>query len=152
MQLTSVWHYLEGWPDSSDGLAQLNKKFQTCTLSNGNTSLLSDMAEFSKLPWTHIFSGEDFKAYKPSPLVYNGAAKKLGLDTKECAMVAAHLGDLKAARGCGYQTVYVERAQEERYTPDQIKEAKEEGWVDMWVNLGEGKGGFLEVAKRFGIE
>jgi 2-haloacid dehalogenase len=54
-------------------------------------------------------SSEHFKAYKPSPLVYNGAAERLGLKTSECALVAAHLGDLKAARGCGYRTVYLER-------------------------------------------
>jgi len=155
VQLAHVWHYLAAWPDSSAGLALLNRKFQTCPLSNGNTSLLSDMAAFAGLPWTRIFSAEDFKAYKPNPLVYNGAAKKLGLQTGECAMVAAHLGDLKAAKGCGYQTVYVERSQEEGYSEEKIREAREEGWVDMWVALEEGeegKRGFIEVARRFGIE
>lgn len=148
-EISLMWHYLDPWPDSSAGIAVLNQKFSTCTLSNGNVSLLSDMAKHADLPWTHIFSSEHFKAYKPSPLVYNGAAERLGLKTSECALVAAHLGDLKAARGCGYRTVYVEREREEDWSEGEVEEARREGWVDMWVSAGER--GFLEVARRFGV-
>lgn len=145
-KISMIWHFLDPWSDSSPGLGLLNEKFYTCTLSNGNTSLLQDLAHHGKLPYTHIFSGEDFKAYKPNPKVYNGAAEKLGLKTSECALVAAHLGDLKAARGCGYQTIYIERSQEEQWNKEQIEEARQ--WVDMWVSIDEP--GFEEVAKRFG--
>lgn len=141
-----IWHFLDPWPDSSNGLGLLNEKFQTCTLSNGNTSLLQDLADHGKLPYKHIFSGEDFKAYKPSPKVYNGAAERLGLKTSDCALVAAHLNDLQAAKGCGYQTIYIERSQEEQWDQKEIEKAKE--WVDMWVSIDES--GFEEVAKRFG--
>jgi 2-haloacid dehalogenase len=104
------------------------------------------------LPYTHIISAEDFGAYKPHPSVYLGAAKKLGLEPGECALVAAHLGDLKAARGCGYQTIYIERSKEEAWPSEDIAKAKKEAWVDMWIGLDEGAGGFLEVAKRFGLQ
>ena len=63
--------------------------------------------------------------------------------------MAAHLADLKAARGCGYQTVYVERGGEEGWGAGEVEEARREGWVDMWVGAGED--GFREVARRFGI-
>ncbi|ETN37255.1 haloacid dehalogenase, type II [Cyphellophora europaea CBS 101466] len=145
-KLSLIWHFLDPWPDSAPGLGLLNGKFETCTLSNGNTSLLQDLATHGELPYKHIFSGEDFQAYKPHEKVYRGAAGKLGLREGECALVAAHLGDLEAARGCGYQTIYIEREQEEGWKEDKVKEAK--GWVDMWVSLGEG--GFEEVARRFG--
>lgn len=145
-ELSFVWHYLDPWPDSPTGLNMLNETFVTATLSNGNVALLTDMAEHANLRWTHIFSAEQFKAYKPSPLVYKGAAERLGLRTDECALVAAHLGDLKAARQCGYQTVYVEREQEEDWNAEEVKRAKEEGWVDMWVPLR--RGGLVDVALR----
>lgn len=45
--------------------------------------------------------------------------------------------------------MYVERADEESFTEEQITEAKQGGWVDMWVDLN--TGGFLEIARRFGI-
>lgn len=132
----------------------MNQKFPTCTLSNGDTELLTDMAAHAKLAWTRIFSAEDFQAYKPSPLVYEGAAKALGLRTSECALVAAHLEDLAGAKKCGYQTIYVEREDQDLGPRDKVEEARREGWVDMWVGLGDGgdEGAFLEVARRFGIE
>ena len=118
---------------------------QTVALSNGNRSLLSDMAEYAHLPWTHILSAfEDFGAYKPSFKVYLGAVEKLRLDPGECGMVAAHLGDLKAAKECGLRTIYIEREGEENFSREEIEQARE--WVNMWVGLGEG--GTEEVGRR----
>ena len=151
-EISRIWHYLDGWPDSSKGIKQLNQEgLTTCTLSNGNVELLQDMAKHADLPWTHIFSGEQFKAYKPSPQVYHGAAEKLGLPTIECAMVAAHLGDLKAAKACGFQTIYVEREGEESWSLEDTQAAKREGWVDMWVSLDErfDGGGIAEISRKF---
>ncbi|KAI9811148.1 MAG: hypothetical protein M1827_005599 [Pycnora praestabilis] len=144
-----IWHFLEPWADSSTGLEELNKAgIITATLSNGNVSLLSDMAHYAHLPWTRIFSSEHFKAYKPNPKMYEGAVRGLGLHVGNVAMVAAHLGDLKAARGCGLKTIYVERELEEDWTREEIEEARREGWVDLWVGLGEGEGGFLVIARK----
>jgi len=151
-RISMIWHFLDPWPDSSRGLGILNQKFQTATLSNGNTSLLSDLAKHGSLPYTHLISAEDFGAYKPHPSVYLGAAKKLGLEPSECALVAAHLGDLKAARNCGYQTIFIERLKEESWSQEEVAAARADGWVDMWIGLDEGAGGFLEVAKRFGLQ
>jgi len=148
--LTFAWHRLDPWSDSVPGLDLLNKKFITSTLSNGNVSLLEDLQKHGSLPFTHLTSAENFGAYKPSPLVYNGAAKLLGLDPAQCAMVAAHLSDLRAAKSCGFQTIYVERHLEEAWSADEVEQAKKDGFVDIWVDVN--AGGFLEVARRLGIE
>src|SRR5271169_5115154 len=145
-EISRIWHKLAPWPDSASGLKKLNELgFVTATLSNGNTQLLTDLAEFGKLPYARILGAEDFGAYKPHEKVYRGAAERLGLRTDECALLAAHLGDLEAARGCGYRTVYIERENEEGWSEEKVEAAKREGWVDMWVKLGEG--GFEEVAR-----
>ena len=47
-----VWHRLSGWPDAVEGLTRLKKNFVIATLSNGNVSLLVEMAKFAGLPWT----------------------------------------------------------------------------------------------------
>jgi 2-haloacid dehalogenase len=148
--LSLIWHFLDPWKDSSEGIQKLGRKFITSTLSNGNLSLLNDLQEYGNLGFQKMQSGEDFKAYKPHPSVYEGAAKALGLDISEVAMIAAHLNDLKAARTCGMKTIYVEREQEEKWNPDEkeYKEARE--WVDLWISQEED--GFREVARRFGIE
>jgi 2-haloacid dehalogenase len=147
--LSLDWHYLDPWPDTVGGLTRLNTKFETSTFSNGNVSLLQDLCKNGPLPFKHITSAEEFGAYKPSPAVYDGAARKLGFEPKHCVLVAAHLGDLKAAKGRGFQTVYVERPQEEDFTDEQVAQAKLDGWVDVWVGLNED--GFREVATRFGV-
>lgn len=150
-EISLAWHTLTPWPDSAEGLTQLNKKFKTATLSNGNISLLESLAKHGSLPFKHIFSAEQFRAYKPSPSVYEGAAEKLGLETKECALVAAHLSDLAAAKSLGYQVIYVERPGEEAFSTDAIDLARRDGWVDMWIGHSDRTEGFLDVARRFGI-
>ena len=44
-----VWHRLKPWPDSVAGLARLKKKYTIAPLSNGNVSLLADMAKKKNL-------------------------------------------------------------------------------------------------------
>ena len=147
--LSLQWHFLTPWPDSPAGMAQLNQRFTTSTLSNGNTALLTDLAHHASLPFHHLLGAEDFKAYKPAPAVYRGAAERLGLRPDECAMVATHISDLACARKNGLQTVYVERKGEASGEDgiEEVERARREGWVDMWV--AEGQGGLLEVARRF---
>jgi 2-haloacid dehalogenase len=148
--LSLVWHFLEPWPDSSSGLHKLGTKFITSTLSNGNQSLLKDLDEHGNLSFKMLQSSEDFKAYKPHPSTYLGAAKKMGLKPDEVAMVAAHLVDLQAARSCGFKTIYVERRQEEDWNRNGKEYLDAKTWVDMWVT--EDEDGFEEVARRFKID
>ncbi|KAF2639994.1 haloacid dehalogenase [Massarina eburnea CBS 473.64] len=150
--LSLVWHRLDPWSDSSAGITLLNQLFWTVTLSNGNLSLLSDLKSHGNMPFTHIFSAELFGSYKPSPKVYLGAVEKLGLQPKDCAMVAAHLNDLQAAKSHGLQAIYVERPGEEDWSVAQVEQAMQDGWVDLWINHGGGNSGFVTVAKELGIE
>ena len=147
--ISLIWHRLDPWSDSENGIKALNSKCQTCTLSNGNLGLLNDLKTHAKLEFTHLFSAEQFGTYKPSPAIYLGAVEKLGLTPMDCAMVAAHLGDLKAAKSCGLQTIYVERPREEDFDAAQVEAAREDGYVDLWVT--ESEDGFLAVAKKLGM-
>jgi 2-haloacid dehalogenase len=107
--LNLVWHRLTPWPDAVNGLARLKKEFVVSTLSNGNISLLVEMAKFAGLPWDMVLSAELFHHYKPDHEVYLGAAELLGCQPAEVMMVAAHPNDLNAARACGLRTAFVPR-------------------------------------------
>jgi 2-haloacid dehalogenase len=107
--LNEVWHRLDPWPDTVEGLHRLKSRFMLCTLSNGNIGLLAEMAKRGGLPWDCILSAEIFRAYKPDPAVYLGAARVFDLAPAEAMMVAAHHDDLAGARACGLRTAYVER-------------------------------------------
>ncbi|KAH8821091.1 S-2-haloacid dehalogenase 1 [Xylogone sp. PMI_703] len=148
--LSRIWHFLEPWTDSSAGIHKLGTQFITSTLSNGNPDLLADLQKHGNLGFKKLQSSADFKAYKPHPTVYLGAAEALGLEPSEVAMVAAHLSDLKAARSCGLRTIYVERPQEEDWIPGSAEYEDAKSWIDMWVK--EDEDGFLEVARRFGTK
>lgn len=109
VHLNLVWHRLDPWSDTVQGLNKLKDKFIICALSNGNIRLLVDMAKFSNLPWDYIFSAENFHAYKPSPKTYLGVAELLNVSPNQVLMVAAHHDDLAGARSCGLITAYIER-------------------------------------------
>jgi 2-haloacid dehalogenase len=108
-QLNLCWHRLQPWPDSVSGLTSLKKHFVIAPLSNGNLALLTNMAKNADLPWDCILSAELAKAYKPDPCVYKMAVELLGLQPNEVVMVAAHQGDLRAAKKIGLKTAFIPR-------------------------------------------
>jgi 2-haloacid dehalogenase len=139
--LNRAWHRLTPWPDAVPGLNRLRGRHVLATLSNGNVSLLVDMAKNAGLPWDCILSSELFGHYKPDPEVYRGAAQLLNLAPEDVMMVAAHPPDLKAAQKCGLKTAYVPRPLE--YGP-QSTLAPHDGRFDIVAES------FLELAEKLG--
>ena len=107
--LNRVWHRLDAWPDTVEGLTRLKRKYTICSLSNGNLGLLTNMAKRAGLPWDCVLSAEVFKAYKPDPATYLGVANVFDVQPNEVMLCAAHHDDLAAARACGLGTAYIER-------------------------------------------
>jgi 2-haloacid dehalogenase len=107
--LNRAWHRLRPWPDAVAGLTRLKKRFIIAPLSNGNISLMTELAKYSKLPWDCILGAELVRHYKPDHEVYQSAADLLDLKLGEVMMVAAHLGDLRAAKDVGLRTAFVVR-------------------------------------------
>ncbi len=107
--LNLVWHRLDPWPDSLAGLTQLKSGYIIAPLSNGNIRLMLDMAKRAGLPWDAILGAETASAYKPAPEAYLRTAEILALAPEQICMVAAHNGDLAAARSCGFRTAFIAR-------------------------------------------
>ncbi len=112
VDLNLAWHRLTPWPDSATGLRRLKKRYTIAPLSNGNISLMTDLAKHAGLPWDCILGAELVQHYKPDREVYESAAALLDLGRDEIMMVAAHLGDLRAAKSVGLRTAFVVRPQE----------------------------------------
>ena len=110
--LNRVWHRLDPWPDSVAGISRLKQRYIVSPLSNGNIGLLTHMAKRAGLPWDCVLSAEVFRAYKPDPATYLGAAKVFDLRPEQVMLVAAHHDDLEGARACGLRTTYIERVHE----------------------------------------
>jgi 2-haloacid dehalogenase len=107
-----VWHRGRPWPDSVDGLTRLKTRFTIAPLSNGNISLLTDMAKRGGLPWDCILGAELVRHYKPDPETYLSPAAFFDLKPAEVMMVAAHQGDLQVPKRLGLRTAYVHRPYE----------------------------------------
>jgi 2-haloacid dehalogenase len=108
-ELNLAWHFLPPWPDSVAGLTALKRDYIVGPLSNGNTSLLLDMAKAGGLPWDLILGSDVTRAYKPTPEAYLRPAALLGLDPGEIMLAAAHENDLAAARSVGLATAFIPR-------------------------------------------
>jgi 2-haloacid dehalogenase len=124
-----MWHRLDPWPDAVPGLTRLHKKYPLATLSNGNVALMMNMARRAGLPWDAILGAEVTRHYKPQPECYRGTAELLGLKPEQCVLVAAHNGDLVAARAVGYRTAFVARPTE--YGPRQSTDRRAEHDFDL---------------------
>jgi 2-haloacid dehalogenase len=111
-RLNRAWHHLDAWLDVSRGLHQLKRRFLLAPVSNGNISLMVDLARRNNLPWDAILGAEIAGDYKPKPRVYLAAAEALDLPPGACMMVAAHTNDLTHAAACGLRTAHVARPNE----------------------------------------
>jgi 2-haloacid dehalogenase len=110
--LNLAWHRLEAWPDVPPGLARLKRRCRLAPVSNGNISLMVDLARRNDLPWDAILGAETAGDYKPKPRVYLAACEALDLPPGECMMVAAHTNDLLSAAKCGLKTAHIARPNE----------------------------------------
>jgi 2-haloacid dehalogenase len=131
-ELNRVWHRLEPWPDSVAGLSRLKQRFIIAPLSNGNVSLLVDMAKHAGLPWDAILGAEIAGHYKPQPEAYLASARLLNLAPEQCMMVAAHNDDLQAAGALGFRTAFIARPTE--HGPGQDKDLVPSGDWDYAVD------------------
>lgn len=111
-ELNLAWHRLDPWQDVPAGLARLKKKFWLAPVSNGNISLMVDLARRNNFPWDAILGAEIAHDFKPKPAVYLAACEAFDRKPAQCMMVAAHSKDLEAAAQCGLHTAHVARPNE----------------------------------------
>jgi 2-haloacid dehalogenase len=140
--LTRAWHRLDPWPDAVEGLTRLKRKYVIGPLSNGNIALLVNMAKRAGIPWDVILGADVSRAYKPHPQSYIATAAALGTAPGELMLVAAHNGDLAAARRSGLATGFVPRPTE--HGPGQTTDlTPSEDWEVVAAD-------FVELAERLG--
>lgn len=111
-RLTLAWHQLDAWPDVQAGLSRLRRRYWIAPVSNGNTSLMCDLARRNDLRWDAILGADYARAFKPMNEVYLGAAEAFDLVPGQCLMCAAHSSDLKAAAANGLRTAFIARPDE----------------------------------------
>ncbi|MGC1579474.1 MAG: haloacid dehalogenase type II [Beijerinckiaceae bacterium] len=110
--LNRAWHRLDAWPDVPKGMRRLYTKYRLAPVSNGNISIMVDLARHNGFSWDTVLGAEIARDYKPNPAAYLASARALDLEPSACMMVAAHSSDLAAAAKCGLKTAHVARPDE----------------------------------------
>ena len=141
--LNAVWHRLTPWPDTVAGLARLRGKFLLGPLSNGNVSLLVDLARHTGIVWDMVFGSDVWERYKPDPETYLGVCRLLDLAPRQVMLVAAHNYDLHAARALGLRTGFVARPTE--HGPGQTADLAAEAEWDVIAD------DMVAIAERMGV-
>jgi 2-haloacid dehalogenase len=111
-ELNLAWHRLDAWPDVTPGLARLRQRFRVAPCSNGNISLMADLARRNAWHWDAIVGAELARDYKPKAVVYLTAAAAFDCTPAQTLMVAAHSSDLESAAAAGLRTAFIARPDE----------------------------------------
>jgi 2-haloacid dehalogenase len=141
VELNLAWHRLDAWPEVAEALARLRARFRVAPCSNGNVSLMVDLARRNGFVWDAIVGAEFARDYKPKPVVYLSAAAAFDCKPEQTMMVAAHSSDLAAAAAAGLRTAFVAR-------PDERGPGKGELRASVPVDLSIGN--LTELADRLG--
>jgi len=112
VKLNLAWHRLDAWPDVEPGLQALRRHYLLAPCSNGNISLMVDLARRNGWHWDAILGAELARDYKPKAAVYLHACAALDLKREQVLMVAAHSADLAAAAAAGLRTAHIARPDE----------------------------------------
>jgi len=110
--LNLAWHRLDAWRDVAPGMSRLRRRHLLAPCSNGNISLMVDLARRNGIHWDAILGSEIAGDYKPKPRVYLASCAAFDLAPGECMMVAAHSKDLQHAAACGLRTAHIARPNE----------------------------------------
>ena len=110
--LNRAWEKLDPWPDVVGGLLALKERFIIAPCSNGSIALMTRLAKYAGLSWDCILGADIAQNYKPEPAVYLASCRALDLPPDQVMMVAAHNGDLEAAKAVGLKTGFIPRPSE----------------------------------------
>lgn len=129
-RLNLAWHRLDAWPDVRPAFVRLGRKYLMAPVSNGNISLIADLARRNDLRFDAILGAEIAGDYKPKARVYLASAEAFDLPAAECMMVsaAAHPGDIEGAHAAGLRTASVAR-------PDEFGQGKAESIPKVPVDV-----------------
>jgi 2-haloacid dehalogenase len=102
---------LKTYPDVAPALRDLGG-MPLLILSNGSPRMLEAVVGHAGLSKTFaaLLSVDSVKTYKPSPVVYQLAVEKTGLEKSQIGFVSSNSWDVAGAASFGFQTFWINRA------------------------------------------
>jgi 2-haloacid dehalogenase len=109
----STWHHLKPFAGAPEAIDRLRTNYTVVVLTILSWESIVNSSKRARVQWDGILSCEFLGYYKPSLQAYLKATRLLGLEPSEAMMVAAHEGDLAAARAAGLHTAHVNVPEED---------------------------------------
>jgi len=109
----STWSHLRPFAGAPEAIERLRTEYTVVVLTILSWENIVYSSKRARVQWDGILSCEFLGYYKPSLQAYLKATRLLGLKPSEAMMVAAHEGDLAAARAAGLHTAYVNVPEED---------------------------------------
>ena len=109
----STWHHLKTFAGAPQAIDRLRTRYTVVVLTILSWESIVNSSKEANVQWDGILSCEFLGYYKPSLQAYRKGTALLGLDPPETMMVAAHEGDLAAARSAGMRTALVSVPEED---------------------------------------
>ena len=109
----TTWHRLKAFAGAPEAIARLRTRYTVVVLTILSWESIVGSSKAAGVQWDGILSCEFLGYYKPSLQSYRKAVRLLGLKPEEAMMVAAHEGDLAAAREAGMHTALVKVPEED---------------------------------------
>lgn len=101
---------LSPFPDVAAALDAVGRS-RCSILSNGTPTMLQGVIQNAGLEgrFQHILSVDEVRVYKPSPVVYELAEKRLGIHRDQLAFVSSNYWDVAGAKAFGFQAFWLNR-------------------------------------------
>lgn len=122
-ELMEAYLHLNPFPDVKQALRSLSGT-PLAILSNGSPKMLESVVKNVDLDgaFSQVISVDDVKTYKPSPLAYELAVKRMGAPAASIGFVSSNFFDVAGAKAFGFRTYWINRsgvpADELGVTPD----------------------------------
>ena len=112
-QARSLPESLADWrpfPDTVAALRSLKARYQLAIISNVDDNLFAATARRLEVPFDHLITAQQARAYKPSHRIFNLAKERLGVAAARWLHAAQSVyHDVVPARSLGIATVWVNR-------------------------------------------
>jgi 2-haloacid dehalogenase len=111
-RIVEAYDHLSPFPDAAGVLERLGDAgYTVAVLSNGNPAMLERLAANAGLAphLDEIVSADEVGTFKPSPAVYENAARRLGTEIEACRLVSANAWDVAGAGNAGMGVAWINR-------------------------------------------
>jgi 2-haloacid dehalogenase len=112
-RLIELYDHLRPFPDAAPALGALvGQGYELAVFSNGTPAMIGNCLDNSGLGqfFGQLISVDEVRAFKPSPVVYRHAAKRLSVPARQVRLVTSNAFDCVGAGAAGMRTAWVNRS------------------------------------------